>query len=78
MLLLSFYSLRRDSPFYIPTGDQPKLWEVKHKRIAGVSSFGFGGANAHVVIEEAPEQLLSDKRTNFSQDNLLISIFPNS
>ncbi|NEQ64745.1 MAG: SDR family NAD(P)-dependent oxidoreductase [Symploca sp. SIO2D2] len=41
-------------PISIPT--QPIPWSVdSQKRIGGVSSFGFSGTNAHVVLEEAPE-----------------------
>ncbi len=42
-----------NSPFYVV--DRLTPWSAKgHPRRAGVSAFGIGGTNAHVVLEEAP------------------------
>ncbi|MBW1598462.1 type I polyketide synthase [Streptomyces sp. JJ38] len=41
-----------DSPLEIPTEARP--WPAG-RRTAGVSAFGFGGTNAHVVLSAAPE-----------------------
>lgn len=44
-----------NSPFYVNT--QLSAWQTNGTpRRAGVSSFGLGGTNAHVVLEEAPEE----------------------
>ena len=40
------------SPFYLNTESRPWIANENHPRRAGVSAFGFGGSNFHVVLEE--------------------------
>ena len=41
-----------DSPFYLNTEARPWMRDSSHPRRASVSSFGFGGSNFHVTLEE--------------------------
>ncbi len=41
-----------NSPFYLSTRTRPWMSDGRHPRRAGVSAFGFGGSNFHVVLEE--------------------------
>ena len=56
---LNPYIKLKNTSIQIPTELQP--WQaLEEKRLAGVSSFGFGGTNAHVILEEAPSSVKSE------------------
>ncbi|TSK07974.1 MAG: SDR family NAD(P)-dependent oxidoreductase [Geobacter sp.] len=49
------------SPFYLPAAKRPWFPRPDVPRRAGVSAFGFGGSNFHVVLEEyRPEKEVAD------------------
>ncbi len=59
-----------NTAFVIPTELQP--WPSgAESRFAGVSSFGWSGANAHVILGEAPKTAATDKVPQTSRVHLL-------
>jgi amino acid adenylation domain-containing protein len=59
-----------DAPVYIPTA--PMVWpRGAHPRRAGISAFGFGGTNAHVILTEAPSTTVAVEAHKSPVEHLL-------
>lgn len=50
------------TPFYMNTKTRPWIHATHSLRMAGASSFGFGGSNFHVVLQEQPRNKQNVKR----------------
>ncbi|MBD2566542.1 type I polyketide synthase [Anabaena lutea] len=69
---LNPYIKIKNTPIQIPT--ELQQWPAqKEPRLAGVSAFGFGGTNAHVILEEAPPQVKNQNLQERSSHLLTIS-----
>ena len=67
-----------ESPFYLNTQTRPWVRDGAHPRRAAVSSFGFGGTNFHVTVEEyqGPGAPARRQRTMASEMVLLTAETP--
>jgi len=57
---LNPYISLEGTTFSIPTESQPWHPGTEH-RLAGISAFGFGGTNCHVILEEVPPEIQNSK-----------------
>jgi glutamate-1-semialdehyde-2,1-aminomutase len=70
---LNPYLKINNTPIQIPTELQP--WQTGlEQRLAGVSSFGFGGTNAHVILEQAPNQKVDTTKKSGDRSHQILTL----
>ena len=55
----------QDTPFYVSTETRPWAHSADTPRRAAINAFGFGGINAHMILEEAPGSNFTDATAAF-------------
>ncbi|QDU59365.1 Phenolphthiocerol synthesis polyketide synthase type I Pks15/1 [Planctomycetes bacterium Pan216] len=61
-----------ESPFYLNTKTRPWIRGADHPRRASVSSFGFGGTNFHIALEEYTGGAPNARRLRTAENELLL------
>jgi acyl transferase domain-containing protein/acyl carrier protein len=64
------------SPFYLNTQARPWIRNAEHPRRASVSSFGFGGSNFHVTLEEYADSAEPAARVRTAPTELFVISAP--
>ncbi len=54
-----------DTPFYVAEEPRPWIQSRDHPRRAAINAFGFGGINAHLILEESPVGRATDPTAAF-------------
>lgn len=55
----------KETGMYVSTQEQPWIHSASYPRRAATNAFGFGGINAHMILEESPVGMRPDPTTAF-------------